>query len=171
MGGSPQHEYWKGVAGYEGLYEVSNLGRVRSLPVWVGHYTKREVILSFEVQPTGYLRVILSKDGRARKHSVHRLVAEAFLLNPENKPQVNHIDGCKSNNQSNNLEWATPKENSIHAQETGLVGVQPRKIPQEIRQMIRDYYVAGSSERGCIGTAKRFGVGYQTVLNIVKERE
>lgn len=118
-------EIWKDIQGYEGLYQVSSLGRVRSMDRWrrngTNGYIQRGRILSQEVSKCGYNMVKLSINGKARGLLVHRLVAIAFVPNPQNKEQVNHIDGCKQNNNVNNLEWATQSENIIHAHKEGLM--------------------------------------------------
>lgn len=119
-------EQWKDIVGYEGYYEVSSLGRVRSkeriLPHNVndGIYVKKPKILKTQVKK-GYVFVTVSIDGVRKSLPVHRLVAKAFLPNPENKPQVNHIDGDKTNNKLDNLEFATAKENVDHAVSIGLI--------------------------------------------------
>ena len=102
----------KPVLGYEGLYSITDDGRV-----WSNHSDK---FLSLSRRPNSYLAVSLSKDGKPIKKSVHRLVAETFLLNSKNKPQVNHLDGNKNNNIVSNLEWATRSENGKHAVKIGL---------------------------------------------------
>lgn len=119
-----QEEIWKDVVGYEGLYQVSNLGRVRSLDRYVkcGHGAMkrhRGGILKQFVNKQGYLSTSLSS-GTIKTHDVHRLKAIAFIPNPENKPCVNHRDGVKTNNGyhadgRDNLEWATYSENNKHA--------------------------------------------------------
>lgn len=97
-------EYWRPVVGYEGLYEVSNLGRVKSLNY---NRTGKEKIMS-PVVFKGYYRVLFNCRGKGRKQKfVHRLVAEAFIPNPDNLPQVNHKDENKLNNCVDNLEWCT----------------------------------------------------------------
>lgn len=103
--------------GYEDLYEVSNRGRVRSVGRWVTDKTGRKhffkgQILKPKRDKKGYLRVGLSCDGKQRLFSVHRLVAMAWLDNSEGKPEINHIDENKSNNDVFNLEWVTAKENA-----------------------------------------------------------
>lgn len=103
-------EIWKPIEGYEGLYEVSNLGRVRSLP----RATTKGKVLKPRLTKFGYARVNLWRNGKSRLFLVHRLVAAAFISNPENKPQVNHIDENKANNCADNLEWCTNLENHNH---------------------------------------------------------
>lgn len=98
-------EEWKDIIGYKGLYQVSNIGRVKSLK-----YGK-ERILRGGKDRYGYLHVTLYKDGKAKCHRVHRLVAQAFLPNPLNLLEVNHKDENKENNTVSNLEWVSAKEN------------------------------------------------------------
>ena len=112
-------EIWKDVVGWEGLYQVSNLGRVKSLP-WVGHH-KNDIIMKMFGNGTGYLTVMLYKP--AKKKLVHRLVAEAFIPRPDGKAQINHIDGNKTNNRVDNLEWCTQSENMRHR--VDVLGIRP----------------------------------------------
>lgn len=100
-------EIWKAVDGYEGLYEVSNTGKVRSL------YRYKRTLKPI-ISNSGYERVDLFKNKTRKQFSVHRLVACAFVNNPDNKPFVNHKDENKTNNHSNNLEWVTPEENCVY---------------------------------------------------------
>lgn len=109
-------EEFKSVRGYEGLYEVSNMGIVRSVEREVitskGIRIYKSKILSPGIQKSGYLYVTLSKEGKSKTFRVHRLVAEAFLPNPDNLSDVDHIDEDKSNNSIENLRWLAHKENS-----------------------------------------------------------
>lgn len=114
-------EIWKPILNYEGMYQISNKGRVRSCDRYVkGGKFRIGKIRKQSTTPKGYKRVTISKDGESKNFMVHRLVAEAFIQNPDNKPQVNHIDGDKANNKANNLEWCTNGENQIHAWKCGL---------------------------------------------------
>ena len=107
-------EIWKDVKGYEGLYQVSNLGRVKSFDTKdkLDRIRKGRILKGYK-QGGGYLQVSLYKNGKHKKY-IHRLVAQAFIPNPEHKPQVNHIDEIKTNNMVSNLEWSTSKENLNH---------------------------------------------------------
>lgn len=105
-------EIWKDIKGYEGLYQVSNLGRVKSFK------GVSERILKPQFDNKGYTHVHLCKNSRRTQVTVHRLVAEAFIQNKENKPQVNHIDEDKTNNMVSNLEWMTANENNNHGTRT-----------------------------------------------------
>lgn len=118
-------EIWKDIPGYEGRYQISNKGQVKSLPRYVSNHTGKllvkEKILAQRPDFKGYMRIDL-KDNCGKKHyfGIHRLVATAFIPNPENKPQINHIDGNKANNNIDNLEWCTNSENQKHAYRMGL---------------------------------------------------
>jgi hypothetical protein len=111
-------EQWKDIKGYEGLYEVSNLGNVRSLDRVIKSkhngtmLRKGQILTPFYEEKKGYYQVSLSKDGKNKKHRVHRLVASAFLDNPHSYTDVNHKDEVKTNNNVDNLEWCTRKYNN-----------------------------------------------------------
>ncbi|KCY49755.1 MULTISPECIES: NUMOD4 domain-containing protein [Bacteria] len=116
-------ENWKAVLGYEGIYEVSNLGRIKSLSRPTTNKIQpfiQEKILKTRIGKTGYEIVGLSKDGKQKTCKVHRLVASAFCDNPFNKPHVNHKNGIKLDNHFSNLEWVTASENAIHSFSNGL---------------------------------------------------
>lgn len=115
------NEEWKDIKGFEGLYQVSTMGNVRKLR-FINNYVNKEKVFSVTPQPngTGYLKVMLWKESKHQQKLVHRLVAEAFIDNPEGKLFVNHKDGVKTNNRLDNLEWCTGSENMHHAFRTGL---------------------------------------------------
>ena len=156
-----ESEQWRAVEGYPG-YEVSNLGRVVGSR---GELTPARL-------PKGYLMVNLCKNGKQKPHYIHRLVAQAFIPNPENKPQVNHIDGDKNNNRVSNLEWATYLENHLHAIKNHLHRHYTRRVKQydlqgnliaEYKTILEASRVTGVNTAGiggtCRGTYKKSG-GY-----------
>ena len=105
-------EIWKDINDYEGLYQISSFGQVKSLArSCKGRHIKEEIIKK-PSKAKGYLRVGLSKNGTIKYYSVHRLVAEAFIENKNNLPQVHHKDSVRTNNKVENLEWCTCKENN-----------------------------------------------------------
>lgn len=131
-------EQWKNIEGYEGLYQVSNYGRVRSLDRYVKHSKGGQKLLKGKEvktrinKTTGYIEVGLSKDGKQTYHTIHRLIARAFIPNPNNLPVINHIDGCKINNSIDNLEWCTQQYNIQHSFNTGL---SKNNMTQEISSL------------------------------------
>lgn len=108
---------WRDIKGYEGKYQVSNLGNVKSLNF---HRKNKECLLTPKIDKDGYLEIALYKNGKSKYYRIHRLVAIAFISNNENKKEVNHINGIKSDNRVDNLEWCTSSENQVHAYKTGL---------------------------------------------------
>lgn len=117
-------EIWKDINGYEGLYQISNLGNVKSIQYFNHANNKiypRNKLLKPLINEKGYFRVDLFKLGKTKRCRIHRLVAEAFIPNLNNFPEVNHIDGNKSNNRVDNLEWCTHKHNMKEAYRLGLV--------------------------------------------------
>lgn len=116
-------EVWKDVGGFEGEYQISSFGRLK-------HFSKNGWNILKNTNKKGdYFNVVLTGKSYNKSVRIHRLVAEAFIPNPENKPQVNHIDGNKQNNNVNNLEWVTAKENMLHS---------VRLNPNQVRPM--NYY-------------------------------
>ena len=125
-------EVWKNISGYEGLYQVSNLGRVKSLDRGTrsgrGRYARKGQILKPYKNGSGYLRVDLYKnDGTKQRKTIHRLVCEAFLSNPNNLPEINHKDENKENNAVSNLEWCTPKQNCNYGTRTRRIAKKKLK--------------------------------------------
>ena len=119
-------ETWKDIKGYEGYYQISDLGNVRSVDRFDGVHERKGSILKPNLKQNGYMQVGLRKHSTRKWFGIHRLVAIHFIENPDNKPQVNHIDGNKQNNSVNNLEWVTEKENQNHAAQTGLRDNMPK---------------------------------------------
>jgi len=117
-------EYWKHIIGYEGIYKISNLGNVKSLSRKVYFLNTfrivKEKLLKSNTNRYGYITVTLSNNCDIKTVTIHRLLANAFIDKVEGKEYVNHIDGVKSNNDIENLEWCTIKENNKHSFDTGL---------------------------------------------------
>ncbi|MED3974580.1 NUMOD4 motif-containing HNH endonuclease [Priestia megaterium] len=161
------HEIWKPIGGYEEYYEVSNFGRVRSKDRRVsngpGSYIKKARILKRSKTTTGYWKVELSKDGTKKSLKVHRLVAAAFIDNPNNKPFVNHIDGNPLNNHISNLEWCTQAENMQHAYQTGLIKCNFHKYKQEI---VEEY--TEDPDATIKKLSKKYGCNESSIRNFFK---
>lgn len=147
-------EKWVDVKDYEGLYKVSNRGRVKSLGRYQQNYSKKqwrpEEIKSARTDPQGYKMMDLYKNGKQKTVRVHRLVALAFIPNPENKPTVNHIDGDRNNNAVENLEWATFEEQNRHFYQRGL------KSEKNIKKAVKAMNKASSVAVECITDNKVF---------------
>lgn len=141
-----EKEIWKDVVGHEGLYQVSNLGRVKSLPRNGTILTEK--IIKPHLLKSGYLQVELSKNNKMHGYRVHRLVAESFVLNPEQKECVNHIDGDKTNNKVENLEWVTRSENQLHA----IYAIKTQKTRPVVQRDKNGRFI---KRWDCIATASR----------------
>ena len=122
-------EIFKDIKGYEGLYQISNFGRVKSLDRLIdrrcrGIRFQKERFSTLNKVGNGYLQVMLSKNGIRNYCLIHRLVGFAFISNSDNKPQINHKNGVKADNFYKNLEWVTQSENQLHAYKSGLQKIQ-----------------------------------------------
>lgn len=172
-------EIWKPVVGYEGKYEVSNLGRVRSIDrinVFEARGKKNHRFLTGKIltpQFDGrghYLHVQLSNGEKSRIELVHRLVAKAFIENPYNFPEVNHKDENKTNNMANNLEWCDHKYNNnygskVYASRGENNGAA--KLNAEIIRAIRNEFIPHDKEHGITGLAKKYGISVAHAHQIV----
>ena len=161
-------EIWKDIVGYEGLYKVSNFGRIKS-------FSRRgttKKILKPWINRQGYLIVDLCKNSKSKHFPIHRLVATAFIQNPENKPEPNHEDGNKFNNHVSNLKWVTKSENIQHAMNSGLnhsgENSCKAKLTNEQARWIREVYIKGDSEFGAGSLARKFNVTHSTILDIIR---
>ena len=171
-------EEWRDIEGFEGIYQVSNLGQVRSLDRYVWNHKQYGKILKQHIKPNGYHQVGLSdKSGNKYKHMyIHILVAKAFIPNPRNCEQVNHKDFNKSNNCAENLEWVTQQENIQHFRKSQyarkfeesrqdiFVSKSLEKIQRHKREII-DTYNSGLSVKD---TAKKLGLGRDFVAGVLK---
>jgi hypothetical protein len=124
-------EIWKDIPEYEGYYQASNLGNVRSLKFWNNRYKKhydRIIILKQTNMPTGYKQITLCKDMTRKNYCVHRLIAKTFLKNLNNYKAVNHIDYNKHNNKVENLEWCTYSQNELHSYAHGKITANSKSV-------------------------------------------
>lgn len=161
-------EEWRPVSGYEGIYEVSSEGRIRSI---VSRAGSRCGLLTEKFTSHGYVYIDLARDGVKRRFLVHALVATVFIgQRPTDGHQVNHRDGTKRNNVFTNLEWVTPRENNMHALATGLRrptdvrGVRNPNARLTIKQVAEILALAGKESQRSI--AKRYGICKSMVGNI-----
>lgn len=160
-------ELWTIIDCYAKHYDISTFGRVKSIKDG-----KEKILMPF-FDKDGYLQIALSKNGIVKKFKIHRLVAQAFIANPDGKPQVNHIDGNKFNNHVSNLEWCTNRENNIHAVKTGLRKSQKgfgRKLTDEQVKWCRSVHIPFDKEYGSTALANRFGIS-QPGMNAVVRRK
>lgn len=156
-----EHEIWKEIIGYEGLYLISNLGRVRSLR------KNGDFFLRCSPNSYGYPTACLSKDGGYKQVKVHSLLAKHFIPNPENKPQVNHKNGIKGDNSLENLEWVTHKENLNHAFDLNLSAYGERSYKAKLTN---EDVLQIAKLSGCRSVAillgRIYGVSYITIEKI-----
>lgn len=172
------HEVWKDAVRYEGLYQVSNTGKVKSLERIVSRekWHKQKVderILKPANDGYKYLMVSLYKNRKRHTEKVHRLVADAFIPNPSNKPQINHIDGVKHNNNAYNLEWVTEKENIQHAVLIGLRNDKGENNPNSklnCEKVIKIRSIYKNSNLTQKDIAKKFNISNTTVSQIVNRK-
>lgn len=146
-----KEETWKDVKGYEGLYQVSDMGNVKRVQhedynCRQGYRIFKERLLKQEINFRGYMKVTLSKNNIHKGLFVHRLVAEAFILNPNNYPQVNHKDENKANNCVDNLEWCDNKYNNNYGTKPQRLSAIVKEYHRKKRQMQTESLAEGSKE-------------------------
>ena len=160
-----EKEIWKDIEGYKGKYQVSNRGNVKSLNY---RRTGKERILKPDDNGHGYLHVQLWKDGKVKRYLVHRLVACAFIPNPNNLPQVNHLSEDKTDNSLENLEWVTCSENINH-------GTHNKKVSEKLRgrKQTEEHIKKRTEKLGkpVIAIDKRTGLILEFVSSREAERE
>ena len=158
-------EIWKPAKGHESRYEVSSKGNVRGI--------RKGIVLKPLIYPNGYCFVgLYVGENKTKNFLIHRLVAETFIPNPDNKTQVNHKDGNKKNNDISNLEWVTARENLVHAFKIGLktqIGSKHpnSKLNEAIVSEIKRTYVKGSRIYGCKPLARKYGVNERAIYSII----
>lgn len=165
---------WKDITGYEGVYMISNDGLVRSLfREWVcnGSVIKKpERVLKNGIDAYGYNTVMLSCGNKTKRVKVHRLVAQEFLDNKNNLPQINHKNGVKTDNRVENLEWVTAKDNCHHAREHGFINDNGENSKmsvlntQDVLYIIKEYKYGNKSQAEL---SRLFSVNAMTINNII----
>lgn len=151
-----EQESWKDIQGFEGLYQISNFGRVKSLPFWhnnrFGGFMTSEQLINGRIDKKGYRYVALGKKDKVMEFKVHRLVAIHFIPNPYNYPQVNHRDENKTNNHVSNLKWCNNQYNANYGTRTDRIIVargQKRKVrhPDMRKRKVLQYDLDGNFVR------------------------
>lgn len=164
-------EIWKEIPGFEGYYEASNQGRVRSIERVVrsgrGYKIVKPTILKPSIDEWGYEKVCLRKKGKSFSRKVNRIIAQTFIPNPNDYPQVNHIDGVKQNNNVDNLEWCTCSHNMLHCHANGLSDwntnvrvVETGKVYHSVMACARDINGHDQLIRACLNGKRKTHKGY-----------
>lgn len=163
-------ENWKDIKGYEGLYQISDCGRVKCLMMWdvnARGYIERVKMMKPVDNGNGYLYVTLHKDNRRKNRYIHRLVAEHFIENPMSKRVVNHKDYNKHNNSVDNLEWVSQRENIVYSSER-------MKKRHNFSTNTGERYISYRKDHGYYRLSSRCGGKekvYKTLIEAVKERD
>jgi hypothetical protein len=170
--GNMGNEIWKDIKGYEGFYQVSNLGNVKSLDrktLYQYKWIKGKILKPSDNK--GYLRVCLQKNSDKSWKYIQRLVGEAFIPNPNNLPEINHKNLIKSDNYVENLEWSTKQDNMDHAVRNGVIlsgeNANTAKLTWDKVRIIREWYLEDKSSTGR-GLGKIFGVSKHAINSLLK---
>ena len=164
-----ENEIWKDIPEYEGLYQVSNLGRVKNLN---NYHSKKETFVKPYKSPRGYLKISLSKNRTRKYFLAHRLVAFAFIENVENKPFINHINGIKDDNRVENLEWCTNEENKNHALNNNLYKLLDNhsRAILNVEKVKQIKIILRTQKRTVRSIAKEYGVK-EGVIHAIKQNK
>lgn len=167
-------EIWKSVEGYEGLYEISNLGNLYRLEYITNRGRKiKGKLMNQYLNYKGYIQVYLIKEGKKFTTTIHRLMAIAFIPNPDNKPQINHLNGIKNYNKLENFEWCDNSENQLHAFHTGLKKYPKGELnsntslTEELVNIIKQEYNSGGK---IPELSKKYSIELQILRNIIYGR-
>ena len=169
------NETWKDIKGYEGLYQISNYGRVKRVPteVWNGHtyFEYKGKVLKVLKNKNGYNAVCLCKHGKVKRVYIHRLVAEAFIENPSNHSEINHKDENKENNHIDNLEWCDRSYNNTYGGRAQKIGEKLKeKYTYEKNPAARKIYCKTTQEIfSCIKeAAEKYGIHSTSISHALK---
>lgn len=162
-------EIWKDIPEYEGLYQVSNLGKVKNL---FNYHSKKQSFIKPYKDAKGYLKIALFKDRKRKYFLAHRLVAFAFIENLQNKPYINHKNGIKNDNHVSNLEWCTDEENKKHAIENNLYKLLDNhsRAILNIEKVKEIRYILQTQKRTVRSIAKDFNVK-EGVIHAIKQNK
>ena len=159
---------WKDIKGYEGHYQVSNFGKVKSIK-----FRKNRILKNLK-HTNGYFIVFLCKDGIIKGQLVHRLIIEHFILNPDNKPWTNHKNGIKTDNRISNLEWVTASENQFHSYKNGLhkihVGSGRGRVCKLNEKQVKEIRIQIKNGEKMKVLAKQFNVDDSTIGYIKRNK-
>lgn len=170
-----KEEIWSEVKGYEGLYEISSYGNIRSIDRRFKDSIGRNRLIKSTLLKTrknknGYIDIVLLKEGRQSSFLIHRLVALNFIINNDNKEQINHKDGNKQNNNICNLEWCTRKENIKHSFDNNLQNVNMGENHANTSLKNEDVVFIFKSDLKRKELSKMFNVSYQSICDIKRGR-
>lgn len=169
-------EIWKDIKGYEGLYQVSNRGNVKRINRIVkskhGNKKMKDIVMKQEINKSNYMTIGLTKEGKRKHFNVSRLVAINFIENIYGKKEVNHINGNKHDNSSENLEWVTKRENMNHAKKNGLMRIGEKHGRSKLKDFdvleIRELYLTGCYSQRAI--AKKYNVTQSAICSILNNK-